>query len=100
MKPHIPLFLVFLATTANLFADGFIIIHEPGRVPVGHYAFAPLEVTYHHVTVRIKDQIAVTSIDQEFFNPNNQNLEGTYLFPLPKGGQINKFTMEINLKNA
>jgi Ca-activated chloride channel family protein len=34
-------------------------------------------------------------VDQEFYNPNPQRLEGTYLFPIPKGGQIDKFTMEI-----
>src|SRR6185436_8266187 len=48
--------------------------------------------------VRINDQIAVTSIEQEFFNPNSQRLEGTFMFPLPKGAQINKFTMEIDGK--
>ena len=64
-------------------------------MPAGHYAFAPLEVTSHHVDVRIDGQVAVTSIDQEFYNPNDQQLEGTYLFPVPKGAHIDKFSMEI-----
>ncbi|MEW6161431.1 MAG: VIT domain-containing protein, partial [Verrucomicrobiota bacterium] len=59
------------------------------------YRFAPLEVTYHHVDVHIKDQISVTSVDQEFYNPNAHELEGTYLFPVPKGAHIDRFSMEI-----
>ncbi|MDB5303951.1 MAG: hypothetical protein JWM97_1500, partial [Phycisphaerales bacterium] len=52
-------------------ADGFIIIHNPPPTVVpGHFAFAPLEVVYHHVNVEINDQVATTSVDQEFFNPN------------------------------
>jgi Ca-activated chloride channel homolog len=64
----------------------------PPRQP---YAFAPLEITYHHVNVKIDGQIATTTVDQEFYNPNPQRLEGTYLFPVPKGAQIDKFSMEI-----
>jgi Ca-activated chloride channel family protein len=42
------------------------------------------------------DQIAVTSIEQEFYNPNDRRIEGTFLLPLPKGAQIRKFSMEID----
>ncbi|MCX6910600.1 MAG: VIT domain-containing protein [Verrucomicrobia bacterium] len=94
MKTWIQLLTLFGITSAAL-ADGLIVIHTPTRVPHGHYAFAPLEVTYHHVNVKIDGQVATTAIDQEFYNPNPQRLEGTYLFPVPKGAQINQFTMEI-----
>src|SRR5947207_15903987 len=60
------------------------------------YQFAPLEVTKHQATVRIQDQVAATSIEQEFYNPNPQRIEGTFLFPVPKGAQIRKFTLEID----
>src|SRR6478609_5395587 len=79
--------------------DGFIVINAPsGVVPVpqGHFSFAPLEVSFHHVTVDIKDQVAVTNVDQEFVNPNSQQLEGTYLFPLPAGAHVDRFSMDIN----
>ena len=46
--------------------------------------------------VKISGQIATTTVDEEFFNPNNQRLEGTYLFPVPKDAHIDKFSMEIN----
>ncbi len=78
--------------------DGFIVVERPTFVPPGHFPFAPLEVTSHHVDVKIDGQVAVTSIDQEFYNPNDQRLEGTYMFPVPKGAHIDKFSMEIGGK--
>src|SRR5205823_7877119 len=62
------------------------------------YQCCPLEVTRHQASVRINDQLAATSIEQEFYNPNDQRIEGTFLFPVPKGAQIKKFTMEIDGK--
>ncbi len=88
-------------------ADGLIIVDEahwrpgprhPHPLPHPPRPYTPLEVVYHHVTVKIDGQIATTSVDQEFFNPNNQRLEGTYLFPIPRGAQIDKFTMDIGGK--
>src|SRR4051794_38566362 len=90
--------LVFAGTIARTLADGFIIIERPMPVPPGHFVFAPLEVTNHHVDVKIDRQVAVTSIDQEFYNPNDQRLEGIYIFPVPKGAHIDKFSMEIGGK--
>jgi Ca-activated chloride channel homolog len=104
--------LAWLGMIGTAFADGFILIDNPPpmvypRIPPGpvpmprpippprYYAFAPLEVVYHHVNVRINNQVAVTAVDQEFYNPNSQSLEGTYLFPVPAGAQIDKFTMDI-----
>src|SRR4029434_7036133 len=79
-------------------ADVFIVVERPFLVPPGHYPFAPLEVSSHHVDVKIDGQVAVTSIDQEFYNPNDARLEGIYMFPVPKGAHIDKFSMEIGGK--
>lgn len=98
-----------LLAAPPVLADGLIIIHppfdrpppdswRPPTVPHGHFSFAPLEVTYHRVNVEIKEQVATTSVDQEFYNPNNARLEGTYIFPLPPGAHIDKFSMDINGK--
>src|SRR5256714_9319212 len=78
--------------------DGFIVIEHPIYVPPTHFPFAALEVTSHHVAVKIDGQVAITSIDQEFYNPNDQRLEGFYMFPVPKGAHIDKFSMEIGGK--
>jgi Ca-activated chloride channel family protein len=79
------------------FADGFIVVPPPRDrpQPVGVSAF-PLEVKYHHVNVTIDDLTALTAIDQVFYNPTNQRLEGYYIFPIPAGAVIEKFSMFIN----
>src|SRR5262252_7618333 len=90
--------LLLLGIASQVRADGFIIVERPMLVPPHHFPFAPLEVTSHHVDVKIDRQIAVTAIDQEFYNPNDQRLEGIYIFPVPKGAHIDKFSMEIGGK--
>lgn len=59
------------------------------------FRFAPLEIKALNVQSRVKDQFATTKIEQEFYNPNSRVIEGTFLFPLPRGAQIDKFTMQI-----
>ena len=111
-------FLVGLILAGRSLGAGLIIVHEPDfwqpgpprvlpppHVPPPHHPrphrpWAALEVASVKAEVKIKDQIAQTSIDQEFYNPNSQQLEGTFLFPVPKGAQIDKFTMEINGKQV
>jgi Ca-activated chloride channel family protein len=79
-------------------ADGFIVVEDPPHVVTGHFSFAPLEVSYHRVSVTITDLVAVTTVDEEFYNPNNQQLEGTYIFPLPEGAHIDRLSMDIGGK--
>ena len=98
LKPRLMGSMIFLA--ALLFpglsgADGLIIIEDPVHVVAGHFGFAPLEVSYHHVTVAISNLVAVTTVDQEFYNPNDARLEGTYVFPIPEGAHIDKLSMDI-----
>ncbi len=85
---------------APLHGDGFIVVTQPVHAPPGHFPFTPLEVSYHHVNADIDGQICTTTVDEEFYNPNPQVLEGTYLFPVPKNAQVDKFTMQINGKNV
>src|ERR1051326_8260276 len=97
--------LVLLAAVTSASAVGLIIVEDsswwPGPVPPnpipepwppGPYhpphrphIFAPLELASVKVDTRITDQIAVTSVAQEFHNPNAARLEGTFVFPIPKG---------------
>ena len=88
-------FIILLNMLAGrLSADGFIVVPEPPQNII-RTAF-PLEVKYHRVNVEIKDQSAVTNIDQEFYNPTAARLEGYYIFPIPEDAVIKKFTMFIN----
>lgn len=58
-----------------------------------------MEVVFHKVEVNVKGQEATTRVEQEFFNPNQAVLEGEYLFPIPKGAHLDKFTMKIGDKD-
>ncbi len=93
--------LTVLVITGLAAADGFIVVHDPPPIRPPHPApprhlFAPLHVRDHHVTVTVTDQVAVTEIDQTFYNPHSRQLEGTYMFPVPVGAEIDRFTMDIN----
>jgi Ca-activated chloride channel family protein len=91
--------LVVAAFTAlPLCADGFIVIPRPPRP--GPASPFPLEVVRHDVHVDIEEQLATTTVDQEFYNPNNSRLEGYYLFPLPAGAVIKNFSMWIDGKET
>ena len=71
----------------------------PPRVePSRPYVFSPLELRAVQARTKITDQVAVTSIDQEFYNPNAARLEGTFVFPIPKGAHLERFAMEIDGK--
>ena len=89
-----------LALVASVRADGLIIIRNPPPrvMPGSHFAFAPLEVVFHKVDVEIAGQKATTRVEQEFFNPNDANLEGEYIFPIPAGAHLDKFTMRVGDK--
>ncbi len=92
--------LVLLATAAGpVFADG-IIIPPPCRPPEcpvpPERPVEQLDIRYHHVTVRIEEQIATTHVDQMFHNPNSYPIEGTYVFPLPKDAAVNSFTLWVD----
>ena len=90
--------LAYSIICSNVFGDGFIIITPPPRPrPVRISPFL-LDVRYHHVDVRINGQTAQTFIDQVFYNPSPRRVEGTYLFPVPKGAVIKKFSMFIDGK--
>jgi Ca-activated chloride channel homolog len=70
---------------------------RPGPVPIPRpRPFAPLELTRHETAVRITDQLARVTIEQEFHNPNDRRIEGRFMFPLPRGAQLSRFTLKIN----
>src|SRR3954467_13848783 len=99
-KIIVALGLFLLRSISQSRGDGFIVVERPIYVSPSHFPFAPLEVTSHQVNVKIDGQVAITSIDQEFYNPNDQRLEGFYMFPVPKGAHIDKFSMEIGGKSV
>ena len=55
-----------------------------------------LEIKSHEVQVVIEDGYAVTQVEQVFSNPNGQDLEAIYSFPVPKAGSVAEFTVWID----
>lgn len=82
--------LALLPAIAN--GQGLIIIEPPPPTR----QVLPLELRSHQVNVEIRDQVATTRVDQVFYNPGSAVLEGTFLFPLPKGAHLDRFAMDIN----
>jgi Ca-activated chloride channel homolog len=89
--------LILMAFPKPARADGIIIpeppICFPGPCPPIPTPLSQLSIRYHHVTATIQDQIVVTHVDQVFFNPNEWDVEGIYLFPLPKDAAVTSFTL-------
>lgn len=71
------------------------IVAPPHRIP---RPILTLETTQTLVDAAIQDQHARVVIDQEFYNPNDVPCEGSFLFPVPKGAQLDRFTLTINGK--
>ena len=61
---------------------------------------APLILIKQIVDFKIEDQIAETMVEQVFYNHSDRPLEATYIFPVPKGASVNKFTMWVDGKET
>ena len=55
-----------------------------------------LAIRYHRVEVKIENQVAITHVDQVFYNPNDWTVEGTYIFPLPLDAAVTGFTLWVD----
>jgi Ca-activated chloride channel homolog len=77
-------------------ADGIIIPDPCLDCPPPPLPMSQLVIRYHRVDVTIDDQVAVTHVDQVFYNPNDYVIEGTYLFPLPVDASVNAFTLWVD----
>jgi Ca-activated chloride channel family protein len=57
-----------------------------------------LRLESQDIKVEINDQVARTYIEQTFANDGDQNLAGTYLFPLPEDTTFSSFSLHIDGK--
>ncbi|MFO0577639.1 MAG: AgmX/PglI C-terminal domain-containing protein [Polyangia bacterium] len=56
-------------------------------------ARTPLIVRQHDVRVRIVSDLAITEIEQTFFNPRSEHLEGLYAVRLPEAALLAEFSV-------
>src|SRR6266567_444310 len=90
MRFAVPLFALFVAAGSTAQAAG-LLIPDDKKLP-------PLAMVNHRVNVAIEDQVSITTVEQTFRNHTDRNLEATYLFPVPKGATVDKFTMWVDGK--
>jgi Ca-activated chloride channel family protein len=104
--------IAFTLSAAPAFADGIIIIIDPPYpYPYPHpwpwpyppyWRYEPpetvhyIDIKYHHVEVEIDKQVTTTYVDEVFANPYTVDLEGTYVFPLPEGAAVDKFSLKVD----
>lgn len=60
----------------------------------------PLAMVDHKVTITVEDQAYVTRVEQTFRNHTDRQLEATYVFPVPKGAAVDRFTMTVDGKET
>ncbi len=92
MRRHLLALGLLLAVAGSTQARGLLIPEEK--------TLPPLAMLNHKVSIAIEDQVAVTRVEQTFRNHTDRNLEATYLFPVPRGATVNKFTMWIGGKET
>jgi Ca-activated chloride channel homolog len=73
----------------------------PKPVPLlkGQVSFG-LRLANAAIRVEINEQVAKTCITQTFVNDTDQNLSGTYLFPLPEDTTFSSFSLHIDGKQV
>jgi Ca-activated chloride channel family protein len=79
---------VLLCRSAAADAQGLLVPEDK--------ALPPLAMLNHKVRIAVDDQLAVTHVEQTFRNPTNRNLEAVYVFPVPSGASVNRFSMWVN----
>jgi Ca-activated chloride channel family protein len=75
-------------------------VHAHGLLIPEDKSLPPLAMLNHKVRIIIDDQLAVTRVEQTFRNHTDRNLEATYIFPVPPGASVNRFSMWVNGKET
>ncbi|MCK9462887.1 MAG: VWA domain-containing protein, partial [Proteobacteria bacterium] len=55
-----------------------------------------LQIAAQAVRIFVRDGVAHTTVDQRFFNPSSEPLEGWYWFSVPEDAAVERFAMEVN----
>src|SRR5437870_3888090 len=92
MRRILPILTLLLTWGGSVQGHGLLIPDEK-TIP-------PLAMVNHRVNINMEDQVAVTRVEQTFRNHTDRNLEATYIFPVPKGASVNKFTMWVEGKET
>lgn len=59
---------------------------------------APIQIRSHQVNVTINNGFAQTEVLQSFFNPNQNDLEAIYAFPVPRNSSLSEVSIATDEK--
>src|SRR5579871_3815269 len=93
-------FLPVLLSAVTLLLVSSTFVQAKGLLIPTDKSVPPLAMVNHKVTITIDDQVATTRLEQTFRNHTERPLEATYIFPVPKGASVNKFTMWVDGKEV
>jgi len=79
--------------------------HHHHYVPPPHWPrlvqeLQPMVVKEHLVKVSVKSQVATTTVEQCFYNPNDRQLEGQFIFPFEDDAAVGGFSLWMNGKEV
>jgi len=89
-------FLILLAWTTPSFAQGIIIPPDQVEPWMPPYPQEPLTLQTMSVRIDVNDQYAHIRTSQIFHNNTGIDLEGTWVFPVPRGATISNFTLWLD----
>jgi len=92
MRFAVPLVALLVAAGGHARAAG-LLIPDDHKLP-------PLAMVNHKVTVALEDQASITTVEQTFRNHTDRVLEATFLFPVPRGASVDRFTMWVDGKET
>ncbi len=86
---------LFTTGPSEAFAPGMGVLEA--RVPdeVGQARW-PLSIRRLDVSVSIVGELAVTEVEEEFFNPASETVEGLYRVRVPEGAVLQRFAVDRN----
>ena len=87
MKTKLSYFVLFFIFTSTFYAQNIPIIK------VGENQIAVKKLS---IDVRVIGDIAITTYDMQFYNPNRRVLEGELSFPLEENQSVTRFALDIN----
>ncbi len=91
MKVTLGILLTLLAGSI-LFAQGHLIISERVQLPGNQQ----MELRSTDARVNIRSGVATVTVEQVFYNPSSQRLEGEYVFFLPGESQVYDFNLYMD----
>jgi len=86
------LIILLCLFTVQIFATGTLYVRPRGSSS----AYEKMWIKTIDVDIDIQDQVAVTHVDQIFYNEMNTSVEAIYMFPLPENAMITSLVYWFN----